>query len=716
MHSTPREARSGARSFFRWKILWAGLWCAAAAPAATPVPMASQPGLAYSEAFGDIANWAADFSSGAGANRFGALLAGGSGTIPTAAKLTIATTNWASGSTAGKQKGTGQLVLLATGSTDNNAALAVDFFMDFSGVSAGTLSFTWTAIDNPAGDRRSSLRVYGSTDGSAFTELAGAQVLNFQNGSPATGTVSAVALPAAFNNHTGARLRFYCHNGTGGTTGNRPKLGLDQLTVTATAGSGDYPTVTITNPALNEFTVGYSIRAQSFSGRCNTNAVGQLVWTNALTGDSGQLAAGTNWVIPDVYMGIGTNVVTVRATNSAGVASTSQAILCRDSREFIKVMTANLTDRMTNGQYRYIATSERIFKALQPDVVAIQEFLVTNASRRAYVDAVFGTNYYYAFDGSAVLPNGVISRWPITASGKWSDTEVANRYFAWATINLPGTQDLRVISVHMKSGEDEEATRKNEARILTNEIRKAKWPATDFIVIAGDFNTPNRNDDSLLALSNVVSDSHQPTDQAGNKNTNTNRGAPYDYVLPSHLLNAKHVALTIGGITFPEGVVFDSRVWNPPPAPVQTNDSIGMGMQHLAVMKQFALSTCTDCDDDAMPDSWEIGYFGSITSVSARTDWDNDGFPDVDEYLAGTQPTNDASGLFMQGPAAPTPAGYLVQWDSVAGKRYRILRSTNLLHGFTAIQTGIAGVAPGNVFTDHPPQSPTLLYGVGLDP
>ena len=50
------------------------------------------------------------------------------------------------------------------------------------------------------------------------------------------------------------------------------------------------------------------------------------------------------------------------------------------------------------------------------------------------------------------------------------------------------------------------------------------------------------------------------------------------------------------------------------------------------------------------------------------------------------------------------------------GKRYRVLRSTNLLNGFATIQADIAGHAPGNVITDHPPASPTLLYGIGLDP
>ena len=235
-------------------------------------------------------------------------------------------------------------------------------------------------------------------------------------------------------------------------------------------------------------------------------------------------------------------------------------------------------------------------------------------------------------------------------------------------------------------------------------------------MVAGDFNTPNRNDDSLLTLSNVVTDAGQPADQAGDKDTNLTRAYPYDYVLPNPLFHSCMVPLTLGGIVFPNGLVFDSRVWAAPPAPVQTNDSAGTDMQHLAVMKQFALLTCTDCDDDRMPDSWEIENFGSVTAVSARTDWDADGFSDVHEYLAGTQPTNIGSALFMQQPSAPDAAAYFLRWDSVAGKQYRILRSTNLNNGFATIRTGIAAAPPVNVFTDLPPPGATLLYGVGLDP
>ena len=694
---------------------------AGVASAATPVPMASQPGLAYAESFADVANWAADFSSGAGANRFGALPAGGAGAIPSAARLTVASTNWASGSTGGKQKGSGALLLLSPGASDNTASVAVDFFLDFSGVDAGTLGFDWATVDNPAGDRKSSLRVYASVDGAAFAELAGAQVLNFQNGVAAGGTVAGVALPASFHNCATARLRFYCHNGIGGTTGNRPKLSLDNLAVKARAASGNYPTVAITNPAAANLEVDFATSNVVVAGVAGTNTAGQLGWTNGLTGEHGWIAAGTNWVLPAIRLAVGTNAIAVRGTNAAGDAAVARVAVARTPYSYFTIMAANLTDRSETDQFRYIGTSERIFKGLRPDVVAIQEWLVTNASRRAYVDAVFGTNFSFyveSYGAANDLPNGIISRWPIIASGEWTDTQVNNRDFAWATIDLPGTQNLHVISVHLQSGSTtaNEATRKKEAAVLTNQIRKANWPATDFIVVAGDFNVPNRSDDSLLTLSNVVSDSRQPADQAGDKDTNLTRGAPYDYVLPSHLLNARHAPLTVGGIPFPEGMVFDSRIWNPPPAPIQTNDSAGTDMQHLAVMKKFILSTCADCDEDGLPDAWEIGNYGSLTNASAGSDWDDDGFPDLHEYQAGTQPTNAASGLFMKAPLAPAASAFLVRWDSVAGKRYRVLRSTNLLNGFTAIRTGVAADAPGNVVTAYPPQGATLIYGVGLEP
>lgn len=203
--------------------------------AQTPVPMASQPYFTYTEDFTDITNWTNNFASGIGADRFGSVAAGGAASVPSATKITTASITFSSGSSGGVQKGSGQILLLSTGSSDNSSSTAFDLFLDFSGVDAGTISFDWATVFNSTGDRNGSLKVYTSTDGTNFTDLTAAFVTNFTNNVTASGSISNVTLPANFNNSATARIRFYYHNGTGGITptGSRPKIGLDNISVTA---------------------------------------------------------------------------------------------------------------------------------------------------------------------------------------------------------------------------------------------------------------------------------------------------------------------------------------------------------------------------------------------------------------------------------------------------------------------------------------------------
>jgi len=206
----------------------------------TPVPMSATAGLTYTENFSDIANWANGFSSGVGAGRFLGVAEDTSGTIPNGIKITTSTATFSTGTSAGVQRGTEDIVLLATGTADNTSSAAVDFFVDFTGVSAGTLSFDWGNVTNGtvgAGPRSGSLRVYTSADGKTFAELSSAAVLNIVNGAATSGSVTAVSLPKNLTNSPAARIRFYYYNGTGGTTGSRPKISIDNLTVTAGAAS-----------------------------------------------------------------------------------------------------------------------------------------------------------------------------------------------------------------------------------------------------------------------------------------------------------------------------------------------------------------------------------------------------------------------------------------------------------------------------------------------
>ncbi|MFN8252277.1 MAG: cadherin-like beta sandwich domain-containing protein [Ferruginibacter sp.] len=209
-----------------------------------PVPMALQPSLTFTENFADIASWSDFFITGTGANHWDGLSAVGSGGIPNGTTLTTATNQFIAGNpgtSGGVQRGTEQvsgasqsIVLLSTGTSNNTTSAAIDFYADFTGVNAGTLSFDYSTINNGAGDRPGSLRVYGSVDGISYTEIT--NVINFTNNTPLSDSKTNIPLPAAFNNNANARIRFYYYNGeTGGSSGARPKLAIDNVKITAIA-------------------------------------------------------------------------------------------------------------------------------------------------------------------------------------------------------------------------------------------------------------------------------------------------------------------------------------------------------------------------------------------------------------------------------------------------------------------------------------------------
>ena len=269
----------------------------------------SMAGGDYVESFSDVANWTDGFTSPSAATRWGAVPVGGSGTIPNGTHTTTSTAAFVSGTTGGVQKGSGTIVLLSTGTTDNTTADAIDLFLDFTGVATGTLSFDWATVFNSTGDRKGSLRIYTSTNGTTFTELSAADVLNFTNNVAGSGHVGPVSLPAGFTNSATARIRFYYHNGTGGTTGSRPKVSIDNVSVTGggpalMAHRGDEeggPAVTpglafgwsrvAPNPSRDGTTLSFSLPAAASARIDVIDLAGRRVWTTV-----GDFTAGTQGV------------------------------------------------------------------------------------------------------------------------------------------------------------------------------------------------------------------------------------------------------------------------------------------------------------------------------------------------------------------------------------------------------------------------------------
>jgi len=304
--------------------------------------------------------------------------------------------------------------------------------------------------------------------------------------------------------------------------------------------------------------------------------------------------------------------------------------------EEVKIMAANIS----SGNFQSYDPGEgiRIFQGLDPDIVLIQEFNYqqnTDSQLEAFVEDSFGAGFSFVEEekSSGQLQNGVISRYPILQSGVWDDADMTNREFVWAQIDVPGEPHLWVVSVHFKASSGSEARRTGQATQLAAYIN-ANVPATDYLVIGGDFNAQNRNETFLARLAPVVDvTAPWPVDKNGRGNTNAGRSKPYDWVMVEPDLGALEVPTVLGGRSYENGVVFDSRVYTPlsAVAPVRQGDSGVQGMQHMAVMRTFELS------EDPYQ-AWLGENFASLDPAAEASVWgaladpDEDGLVNFLEY------------------------------------------------------------------------------------
>ncbi len=266
----------------------------------------------------------------------------------------------------------------------------------------------------------------------------------------------------------------------------------------------------------------------------------------------------------------------------------------------VRFAAANLT---SGDNQCYEAPGIRIFQGLKPDIVAIQELNYGSkpssaAQIRTFVNAAFGTGFTYFRETSVSysIPNGIISRYPIRAGGSWEDhdTGVNDRGFAWAQIDLPGTNDLYVVSVHLKasSGSSNASRRAAEAAELKALI-STNFPADAWVVVGGDLNLYDETEGAISTFKTFLSDSPVPADApvGGDADTNEGRTERYDRLLVSFSLTNCLTNVVIGTRSFPSGLVFDSAVFSPlsDVSPVVSTDSHVSGMQHMAVVKDFRI-------------------------------------------------------------------------------------------------------------------------------
>jgi subtilisin family serine protease len=83
----------------------------------------------------------------------------------------------------------------------------------------------------------------------------------------------------------------------------------------------------------------------------------------------------------------------------------------------------------------------------------------------------------------------------------------------------------------------------------------------------------------------------------------------------------------------------------------------------------------SDTDNDGISDSWEKLHFSGLGVAGASSDFDVDGFADVAEYAAGTDPKDGNSFLHFLTPIEVKTETVVMRWQSVPGRRYRVEKS-----------------------------------------
>jgi len=114
-----------------------------------------------------------------------------------------------------------------------------------------------------------------------------------------------------------------------------------------------------------------------------------------------------------------------------------------------------------------------------------------------------------------------------------------------------------------------------------------------------------------------------------------------------------------------------------------------------------------DSDGDRMPDWWEMFYFGTLAR-DGTGDFDGDGMTDLQEYIAGTDPTDPTS--YLKVDKISVTGSATLQFVAVSNRTYSIQFKDDLANPAWQKLADVLGQPTNRAYVVIDPHTTTNRY------
>lgn len=198
----------------------------------------------------------------------------------------------------------------------------------------------------------------------------------------------------------------------------------EQVTITRLPAGIHAPELEIITPSM---TVPAAVAAVAVTGTCS-GAEGALAWQNSASGAGGSVAATAVWIIPEVGLEYGTNVVTVTATNGYGLATEREITIVRAEGGAQPILTEfSIVYQWTGG---------------------VAMLMWSNIS--AQVDVLVSREMYYQTNAAPwqLAATNVVSPWQDATAGQWTAS-----YYRLVSGSATSAYDVGFLSVYVRQSD-----------------------------------------------------------------------------------------------------------------------------------------------------------------------------------------------------------------------------------------------------------------------